>query len=159
MSTDTNVKQVIINKLTKAQYDAATKSATELYLTPDDPASTTNLGPVMVDGDTIKASSDGTIFVDQTRLTTKQNALSNMTVVEGTTGTATTQRSVRADYLKQIINYYIDEQPTMTGATSSANGTKGAVPAPSSGDQDKFLNQKARQIHHRLLLLILILSK
>lgn len=139
MSTDTNVKQVIINKLTKAQYDAATKSATELYLTPDDPASTTNLGPVMVDGDTIKASSDGTIFVDQTRLTTKQNSLSNMTVAEGTTGTATTQRSVRADYLKDIINYYITEQPAMTGATSSANGTKGAVPAPSSGDQDKFL--------------------
>lgn len=29
--------------------------------------------------------------------------------------------------------------PTMTGASSSANGTKGLVPAPASGDQDKYL--------------------
>ena len=39
MSTDTNVKQVVINKLTQAQYDAAMKNATELYLTPDNNAS------------------------------------------------------------------------------------------------------------------------
>lgn len=61
MPTDTNVKQVIINKLTKAQYDAATKNPTELYLTPDEPASTTNLGPVKVDGTTITADADGTL--------------------------------------------------------------------------------------------------
>lgn len=29
--------------------------------------------------------------------------------------------------------------PTMTGASSSANGTNGLVPAPSAGDQDKYL--------------------
>ena len=29
--------------------------------------------------------------------------------------------------------------PTMTGASSSANGTKGLVPAPTAGDQDKYL--------------------
>ena len=29
--------------------------------------------------------------------------------------------------------------PTMTGATSSANGSEGLVPAPSAGDQDKYL--------------------
>lgn len=61
MPTDTNVKQVIINKLTKAQYDAAIKNPTELYLTPDEPASTTNLGPVKVDGTTITSDADGTI--------------------------------------------------------------------------------------------------
>ena len=29
--------------------------------------------------------------------------------------------------------------PTMTGATSSANGSEGLVPAPAAGDQDKYL--------------------
>lgn len=29
--------------------------------------------------------------------------------------------------------------PTMTGASSSADGTKGLVPIPTAGDQDKYL--------------------
>lgn len=29
--------------------------------------------------------------------------------------------------------------PTMTGASSSTGGTKGLVPAPAAGDQDKYL--------------------
>lgn len=29
--------------------------------------------------------------------------------------------------------------PTMTGASSNSNGTKGLVPAPTAGDQDKYL--------------------
>ena len=36
MTTTTNIRQLKINKLTKAQYDAAVKNADELYLTPDD---------------------------------------------------------------------------------------------------------------------------
>lgn len=36
MATTTNVKQVKLNKMTKAQYDSATKSATELYTTVDE---------------------------------------------------------------------------------------------------------------------------
>lgn len=35
MATDTNVKSLVLNRMTKAQYDAATKSTTELYLVPD----------------------------------------------------------------------------------------------------------------------------
>lgn len=34
-TTDTNVSQVVVNKLTKAQYDSATKSATEFYAVTD----------------------------------------------------------------------------------------------------------------------------
>ena len=34
-TTDTSVSQVIVNKLTKAQYDSATKSATEFYAVTD----------------------------------------------------------------------------------------------------------------------------
>lgn len=35
MATDTNVETLVLNRMTKAQYDAATKSTTELYLVPD----------------------------------------------------------------------------------------------------------------------------
>lgn len=35
-TTDTNVSQVVVNKLTKAQYTAATKSPTEFYAVTDD---------------------------------------------------------------------------------------------------------------------------
>ena len=34
---------------------------------------------------------------------------------------------------------YSGDTPEMTGATSSAAGTSGLVPAPAAGDQDKFL--------------------
>lgn len=34
---------------------------------------------------------------------------------------------------------YVHNEPTMIGATSSTNGTGGLVPAPSAGDQTKFL--------------------
>lgn len=36
MSTEHNIRSLIINKLTKAQYEGATLNADELYLTPDD---------------------------------------------------------------------------------------------------------------------------
>lgn len=67
-TTDTSVPQVIVNKLTKAQYNAATKSPTEFY--------------------------------------------------------AVTDEDIYSDF---------------TGATSSAAGAHGLVPAPAAGDQDKFL--------------------
>lgn len=63
MPTEQQVAQLVLNKLTKAQYDSATKVATELYLTPDTPASTTVLGPVKVDGAGVKAAADGTLSV------------------------------------------------------------------------------------------------
>lgn len=73
-------KQVIIEKMTEAQYAALTeKDPTHIYLTPDAPASTTNLGPVKVDGTTITAATDGTISAAST----------GPTVVQ-TTGTSTT---------------------------------------------------------------------
>lgn len=61
-TTDTPVQQLVINKLTKEQYEnITTPNPTELYFVPETPASTTNLGPVKVDGVTITAASDGTI--------------------------------------------------------------------------------------------------
>lgn len=61
MPKDTKVNSLIINTLTEEQYASAEKNANELYLTPETPASTTNLGPVKVDGTTITANEDGII--------------------------------------------------------------------------------------------------
>lgn len=41
------------------------------------------------------------------------------------------------DYFKQKLN--MQTYPDMTGATASAAGAKGLVPAPAAGDNDKFL--------------------
>lgn len=92
MATDTSVRQLIVNKMTQAQYEAATKSETELYLTPEAPASTTTLGPVKVDGDSITIDNDGVIHantsgsVNDGRLTIKRN---NVTVGDFTANQAT----------------------------------------------------------------------
>lgn len=42
-TTDTNVPQVIVNKLTKAQYEAATKSPTEFYAVSDEQIGTSDI--------------------------------------------------------------------------------------------------------------------
>lgn len=42
-TTDTNVPQVIVNKLTKAQYEAATKSPTEFYVVSDEQIGTSDI--------------------------------------------------------------------------------------------------------------------
>lgn len=64
--TDTNVTQLIINKLTKAQYDALqSKSETELYLVPDE------IDDAPTSGSTNPVTSDGI----KTALDTKQATL------------------------------------------------------------------------------------
>ena len=64
--TDTNVTQLVINKLTKAQYDALqSKSETELYLVPDEMDNTPT------SGSTNPVTSDGI----KTALDTKQDTL------------------------------------------------------------------------------------
>lgn len=46
---------------------------------------------------------------------------SAMSVAEGTTGTATSSRVMRADYLKQIITYYLQNVATPTGDNHATN--------------------------------------
>lgn len=43
------------------------------------------------------------------------------------------------DSLERVAEYFVVTNQDMTGATSSAAGAKGMVPAPSSGDNTKFL--------------------
>lgn len=82
---------------------------------------------------------DGTNWVWISWSTDDNTTYSTMSVSEGTTGTATNARTVRADYLKQIIEHYIPDIVDMTGATSSTAGAHGLVPAPAAGDNTKFL--------------------
>ena len=65
---------------------------------------------------------DGTNWVWVSWSLDDNTTYSTMSVSEGTTGTATTARTVRADYLKQIIEHY---QPTVNDATLTIqkNGT------------------------------------
>jgi len=59
------------------------------------------------------ASSSKYLRGDNSWQTPPNTTYTAMSVSEGETGTATTSRVVRADYLKQIINYYI-QHPTST---------------------------------------------
>lgn len=58
-TTDTNVPQVIVNKLTKAQYEAATKSSTEFYVVPDEQIGTSDIA----DGAVTAGKIDFTTFM------------------------------------------------------------------------------------------------
>lgn len=49
-TTDTNVPQVVVNKLTKAQYEAATKSPTEFYVVSDEQIGTSDIADGAVTG-------------------------------------------------------------------------------------------------------------
>jgi hypothetical protein len=46
-----------------------------------------------------------------------------MSVAEGTAGSATSSRTMRADYLKQIIQHYNVDTNSITGITAGASGT------------------------------------
>ena len=67
----------------------------------------------------------------------KNTEYTAMTASEATTGTGTTARSITAKVLHDKIAGMLPG--TMTGATSSAAGASGLVPAPAAGNQDKFL--------------------
>ena len=116
---------------------------------------------------------DGTYWVWVSWSVDDNTTYSAMSVAEGEAGTATTARTMRADRLKQIIEYYnptvnnatltVTQNGTsvgtftansstdttlaltdttysdMTGATSSTAGAHGLVPAPSAGDEGKYL--------------------
>ena len=86
MATDVNVQNLVINRLSKAQYESAVKNEDELWLTPDTPATTTELGPVKVDGTTITVDADGTIHgtnqttVDSSLSSTSTNPVQNKVI-------------------------------------------------------------------------------
>ena len=51
MSTDTKLKELIINELTEEQYKALTPNDDELYLTPDGSVTKNENGSYVLDGD------------------------------------------------------------------------------------------------------------
>ena len=85
-TTDTNVSQAIVNKLTKAQYDAATKSATEFYAVTDvdgESYSTTEqkTGGTWIDGKPIYKKTFSFTTNGSNTNTAVQHGISNLDVI------------------------------------------------------------------------------
>lgn len=131
MSQETNIRQLIINKLTDAQYEQAVKSADELYLTPDD------------------GSGGGTDLPDQTGqsgkfLTTNGSTLSWGSVPAGTvtsvrvqagTGLSSSQSTAQSSVLNTTISIASGYKlPT----TTEWSNKQDALPSQ-SGNSGKFL--------------------
>lgn len=130
-TTDTQVKNLIINRLSNEQYATAVKSDTELYLTPELPASTTELGPVKVDGTTITATSDGTISA--TSQLPSQTSQSGKFLT--TDGTSASWASVPASLPSQSGQ---SGKYLTTDGTDASWATVDALPSQ-SGKSGKFL--------------------
>ena len=85
-TTDTSVSQVIVNKLTKAQYDSATKSATEFYAVTDvdgESYSTTEqkTGGTWIDGKPIYKKTFSFTTNGSNTNTAVQHGISNLDVI------------------------------------------------------------------------------
>lgn len=77
---------------------------------------------------------------------TAENPVLNMGIPRGQTGSVdsvygTTIPVSESDSrnIKQVLDLKLESVPNMTGASSSAAGSAGLVPAPSAGDQEKVL--------------------
>lgn len=115
MSTDTEVSQLIINTLTKAQYkalkDAGSINEAELYMVTDetiDVATTSAAGIVKPDGTTITITDDGTIsvvsdgssedYLTSETATATYQTLANLSTELSSTSTDTQYPSAKAVY-------------------------------------------------------------
>ena len=86
----------------------------------------------------IPATLDDLTDVSTTGVTSGQVLTYNGTGWEGTTPSAGTVTDVQIDSTS-IVSSGVANITTMTGAGASAAGAKGLVPAPSAGDENKFL--------------------
>lgn len=87
---------------------------------------------------TIPSALDDLSDVSTTGVTSGQVLTYNGTGWEGATPSAGTVTDVQVDNVS-VVSGGVANISTMTGAGASAAGTKGLVPAPSAGDENKFL--------------------
>lgn len=121
-----------VSTLTPSSGTASTSTVPAMGAASDSAAGTAGLVPAPAKGNQGKfLRGDGTW---QTPTDTTYSAMSDS---EATTGTATTGRLITAKVLHDKIGAMLPS--VMTGATSSANGTSGLVPAPTKGNEGKFL--------------------
>ena len=107
-TTDTNVPQVVVNKLTKAQYEVATKEPTEFYVVTDEQIGTSDIA----DGAVTAAKIDGsTLYLESSTQT--------ITISAGDTQTFKLDTVFGADYptTKKIVSCLV----VPTGGGSGAN--------------------------------------
>ena len=131
MPQTTDIRKLVINKLTKDQYDAATKNADELYLTPD-----------TTDQDIADAVSahNSSVSAHSSLFNTKQDTLATQTAYSAK-GSATKVPQITTNTLGQVtgITEVDISQPTvndailtiqqngMTISTFSANASSAAT--------------------------------
>lgn len=121
-----------VSTLTPSSGTTSTSTVPAMGAASDSAAGTAGLVPAPAKGNQGKfLRGDGTW---QTPTDTTYSAMSDS---EATTGTATTGRLITAKVLHDKIGAMLPS--VMTGATSSANGTSGLVPAPTKGNEGKFL--------------------
>lgn len=93
---------------------------------------------------------DGTYWVWVSWGADDNTTYSNMSVSEGTTGTATSQRTMRADYLKQIIDYHIRTADNLTPTADTTAAWKTALGSVNGhyytwySSASKFTNQPSQ---------------
>ena len=113
-TSDTNLTQLVIHELTKAEYEALTPEANQLYLTPDESLTADDLKTV--NGNSLVGS--GNIVIDSLPSQTSQSGK-----FLTTNGTTASWASISA----------------FTGADGTSAGTAGLVIAPAATDNTKFL--------------------
>lgn len=121
-----------VSTLTPSSGTTSTSTVPAMGAASDSAAGTAGLVPAPEKGNQGKF-----LRGDGTWQTPTDTTYSSMSASEATTGTATTGRLITAKVLHDKIGAMLPS--VMTGATSSANGTSGLVPAPTKGNEGKFL--------------------
>lgn len=103
------------------------------------PATTTTLGGIIV-GNNLTVDANGTLDATNTTYTAGTNVqISAGNVISATDTTYTAGANIQIS-ASNVISATDTTYSAFTGATSSAAGTSGLVPAPQAGDDTKFLS-------------------
>ncbi|MBO7693394.1 MAG: hypothetical protein J6T10_12260 [Methanobrevibacter sp.] len=142
MPTSTTVTELKINKLTKAQYNTSSKSATELWLVTDDDGyietdqGVENVSKILVVGADGKVTlgNPGTAVADQSYDPTSTNAQAGTAVAQAVAGKASMSSvsEVLALVDWELVDDVITATMTVSGVTSS--NVVFVSPAPTSAD-------------------------
>ena len=133
--TDTKVTSTASNT-TKAYLVGSTSASTDTSTLIKD----TGVYLDTVAGKLVATTFEGSLYGTATKATQDSEGQQiNTTYIKGLSVSGKVITYTRGDDTTGTITTQDTTYPEMTGATASANGTKGLVPAPSSGKQNYFL--------------------
>ena len=126
-TTDTNVPQVVVNKLTKAQYEAATKEPTEFYMVTDEQIETSDIA-------------DGAVTSEKIDFTTFKYSTTEQVVGTWIDGKPIYRKVVRinnpstANAFYGIVDSNLDTCVKLYGTMVDSSGSKFPVPSFDSSE-------------------------